>query len=198
MHGVGRKKEGETGRRERVFQQQLPRGWLAVGGGPGHPEGTPPRLEQVSTPLALGTSALPTRWGDRQAGEVAPPDLSWGPMPARTPAPEAEEHVPQVGREKIRRWWCRGEVGEPLHTRDAGAEGPCKNAHRNSGKQSEKKKEVGRPERLLHGGGDHPLLGLQGVLVGVLALFGPASGGRSTAVSSPPARPATPKPPLGP
>lgn len=81
---------------------------------------------------------------------------------------------------------------------DAGAEGPCKNAHRDSGKQSERRKEGSRPGCLLHGGGDHTLLRLQGVLVGVLALFGPVLGGRSTALSSAPARPASLKPALGP
>ena len=119
-------------------------------------------------------------------------------MPAWTPAPEAEKHVPQVGREKIRRRWRRGEVGELPRMGDAGAEGPCENAHRDSGKQSERRKVGGWPGCLLHGGGDHPLLWLQGVLVGMLALFGPALGGRSTVVSSPPARPASPKAPLGP
>jgi len=109
-----------------------------------------------------------------------------------TPAPEAEEHVPQVGREKTRRWWCHGAAGEPLCTGEASAEGPCENAHHDSGKQSERRKEGGL-RCLLHGGGDHRLLRLQCVLIGVMALSGPASGGRSTAVSLAAARPASPK-----
>ena len=51
-----------------------------------------------------------------------------------------------------------------------GAEGPCGNAHHDSRKQSERR-EGGRPGCLLHGSGDHPLLGFQGILVGVLALL---------------------------
>lgn len=39
---------------------------------------------------------------------------------------------------------------------------------------------------LLHGGGHHPLLWLQRVLVGVLALLGPGVGGEAQAVSLPP------------
>lgn len=185
-------------RRERVFHRQLPGGRLGVQGGPRHPAGTPPCLEQVSTPLGLGTSTSLTRWGDYKAGEVAPPDLSWGPMPAWTPAPEAEEHILNVGMEKIRRWWCRGEVGKPLRKGDAGVEGPCENAHHDSRKQSERRKEGSRPGHMLHGGGDHPLLDLQGVLVGVLALFGPTLGGKTTTLSSLPARPAFPEAPPGP
>lgn len=49
---------------------------------------------------------------------------------------------------------------------------------------------------LLHGRGDHLLLGLHGVLVGVLVLLGPAPRGTSAMLSSVPARPAFPKPPL--
>lgn len=48
---------------------------------------------------------------------------------------------------------------------------------------------------LLHGRGDHLLLGLHGVLVGVLVLFGPAPRGTSATLNSIP-RPASPKPPL--
>lgn len=72
---------------------------------------------------------------------------------------------------------------------------PVKNAHHNSGKQSERRKEDGQLVQLLHGSGDHPLLRLQVVLIGVLALLGPAVGGRNTAVSLPPVRSASPKPP---
>lgn len=167
-------------------------------GGPGNPVGIRPCLEQVSIPLGAGTSTSPTKWGDRWAGEVAPLDLSWGLKPTWTSSPEAEERIPQAGREKIRRWWCRGEVGDPPHTGHAGAVDPCENAHRNSGKQSERMKERGRPGCLLHGSGDHLLLQLQVILIGMLALFGPALGGRNTEVSLSPARPASPKPPPGP
>lgn len=146
----------------------------AGGAGRSQPPSEDPSMSGTGQhPLELGTSTSLTRWGDHQAGDVAPPDLSWGPMPACTPASKAEEHVPHVGREQTRRWWCRGEVGEPLHKGDAGGEGPCKNAHRDSGKQSGRRNEGGRLGHLLHGGGDHPLLWLQGVLIGVLALFGP-------------------------
>lgn len=116
MHGVGHKKEGELGRKEQVFHQQLPGGQLGAWGGPRHPAGSPLFLEQVNTLLGLGTSTSPTRCGDHQAGEVAPPDLSWGSMPMWTPAPEGEQHVPRVGKEKIRRWWCHGEVRAPSLT----------------------------------------------------------------------------------
>lgn len=111
MHGGGHKKEGELGRKEQVFHQQLPGGQLGAWGCPRHPVGYPLCLEQVSTLLGLGTSTSPARWGDHQAG---PADLSWGPVPMWAPAPEGQEHIPQVEKEKFRRWWCRGEARAPL------------------------------------------------------------------------------------
>lgn len=121
MHGVGHKKEGELGRKEQVFHQQLPGGQLGAWACPRHPAGSPLCLEQVSTLLGLGTSTSPAMWGDHRAG---PPDLSWGPVPMWTPAPGGQEHVPQVEKEKIRRWWCHGEAG-PISPRGVSAEGLC-------------------------------------------------------------------------
>lgn len=68
-----------------MTRSQAPRRDSSLSGTGQHPPGT-------------GDISLANQGRDCQAGEVAPPDLSWGPMSA----PKAEEHVPPVGREKIR------------------------------------------------------------------------------------------------
>lgn len=86
--------------------------------------------------LGLGTSTSPTRWGDHRAGEVAPPDLSWG-------------HLFSGEKSMSHRWKRKGSGGGgavkrpgPVTHGGASAEGLCENAHRSSGKRIERKRRV--------------------------------------------------------
>lgn len=64
----------------------------------------------------------------------------------------------------------------PLTAGGASAEGLCETPSQQWEGNGEEKKGGGRV--LLHGRGDHLLLRLHSVLVGVLVLFGPASEGQ--------------------
>lgn len=145
-------------RRERVLDRQLPRGQLGmcVWGGKGDP------THPTRTPVHVRI---------RPAAPQCPGGVDRG----------AEQQVLQPGR--------GGEKGTEM----AGlGQAPCGGT---SGKrvpawprEAGRGVEKGKWDRgtLLHGGGHHPLLQLQRVLVGVRALLGPGVGGEAQAVSSPP------------
>lgn len=177
------------GKRGWVFHQQLPRGWLEYQEDPGTQQGLI---------LVWNRSAPFWDWRHQpcQPGEVTVEKERWHlqTSPGDQCQPPRQKNMSHQWEGKRSDGGTMERLGRHHARRVPAQRVPVKNAHHNSRKQSERKKEDGQLVQLLHGSSDHPLLRLHVVLIGVLTLFGPAVGGRSTAVSLPLVRSTSPKP----